>query len=103
MRNATGVSRRSVVAGMAVLGAMALGLAAGNTATAAELSRNIHDYVPTKLDDFTAVMRVDHYDEHAGEKIHKDFGLIYKLKGDVKVRYKEENKIRLDATVGSNN
>ena len=48
-------------------------------------------------------MRVDHYDERAGEKINKDFGYIYKLRGDIKVRYKEENKIRLDATVGASN
>ena len=65
-------------------GILGLGLTAGNKATAQDnLSQNIHDYVADKLDDFTATMRVDHYDEHEGEKINKDFGYIYKLKGDV--------------------
>jgi outer membrane lipoprotein-sorting protein len=96
-------SRRAVVAGLVAVGVLGLGFSAGNKATAAEPSQNIHDYVPDKLDDFTATMRVDHYDENAGEKIHKDFGYIYKLKGDVKVRYKEENKMRLDAQIGASN
>ena len=103
MKNATGVSRRAVAAGLVALGVLGFGLTAGNMATAAELSQNIRDYVPTKLDDFTATMRVDHYDERAGEKIHKDFGYVYKLRGDIKVRYKEENKIRLDANIGASN
>ncbi len=96
-------SRRVVVAGLVALGVLGMGVAAGNKATAAEPSQNIRDYVPTKLDDFSATVRVDHYDERAGEKIHKDFGYIYKLRGDIKVRYKEENKIRLDATIGASN
>jgi outer membrane lipoprotein-sorting protein len=96
-------SRRAVVAGLAALGVLSFGFLAGNKATAGEPSQNIHDYVADKLDDFSATMRVDHYDERAGEKIHKDFGYIYKLRGDVKVRYKEENKMRLDAQVGTSN
>ncbi len=103
MKNAMGVSRRAVVTGFAALGVLGFGLMAGNTATAAEPSQNIRDYVPTKLDDFSATMRVDRYNERAGEKIHKDFGYVYKLRGDIKVRYKEENKIRLDANIGASN
>jgi len=94
-------SRRAVVVGLALVGVLGFGFVAGNKATAADPSQNLSDYVPEKLDDFTASMRVDHFDEHAGEKINKDFGLIFKLKGDVKLRYKEENKLRLDATVGT--
>jgi outer membrane lipoprotein-sorting protein len=102
MVNPMRVSRRIFVAALAVLGVLGLSLTAGNKATAEEnISQNIHDYVADKLDDFSAIMRVDHYDEHEGEKINKDFGYIYKLKGDVRVRYKEENKMRLDAQVGA--
>jgi len=103
MGNATRETRRAVVTGLMVLSVLGIGFAAGNKATAAEPSQNIADYVPTKLDDFSATMRVEHYDERAGEKIHKDFGYIYKLRGDIKVQYKEENKIRMDAMIGTNN
>jgi len=103
MRNTIRISRRAIVAGLVAVGVLSIGFLAGNKVTAAEPSQNIHDYVSDKLDDFTATMRVDHYDERAGEKIHKDFGYIYKLKGDVKLRYKEENKMRLDAQIGASN
>ena len=75
-------------------------LYAGNTATAqpnGTPSANIADYVSNKLDDFSATVKVMQYDEAAGQKINKDFGRIYELKGDVQVHYKEENKLRLDA------
>lgn len=102
MVNSMRVSRRTFAAALVAMGVLGLGLTAGNKATADEnLSQNIHDYVADKLDDFTATMRVDHYDEHEGEKINKDFGYIYKLKGDVTIRYKEENRMRLDAQVGA--
>ena len=103
MRNDMRKSRRAVVAGFVALGLLSIGFGAGNRATAAEPSQDIHDYVADKLDDFSATMRVDHFNERAGEKINKDFGYIYKLKGDVKLRYKEENKMRLDAMVGTQN
>lgn len=103
MTKTTRSPRRAVVLGLVAVGILGISFTAGNTATAAELSQNIHDYVPEKLDDFSAIMRVDHYDEHAGEKIHRDFGYIYKLKGDVKIQYKEENKLRLDAQIGASN
>ena len=102
MRNASAQLRRAVVGLMAV-SVFGFGIVAGNKATAAEPSQNIRDYVADKLDDFSATMRVDHYDERAGEKIHKDFGYIYKLRGDIKIRYKEENKMRVDASVGASN
>jgi outer membrane lipoprotein-sorting protein len=94
-------SRRAVIAGLAAISMFGLAITAGNKATAADPSQNIMDYVPEKLDDFTASMRVDRFDEHAGEKINKDFGYIYKLRGDVKLRYKEENKLRVDAQLGT--
>jgi outer membrane lipoprotein-sorting protein len=95
---------RQVVPAVALCVVGALGLLAGNPATAqSTISPNINDYVASKLDDFSAVMRVRQHDDNAGRKIHKDFGLIYKLKGDVQVRYKEASKLRLDAHVGASN
>ncbi|HLK59228.1 MAG TPA: outer membrane lipoprotein-sorting protein [Chthonomonadaceae bacterium] len=79
---------------------------AGNTATAQESgepSNNIADYVSSKLDDFTATIKVMQYDEAAGKKINRDFGRIYELQGDVNVHYKEENKLRLDARMKTAN
>ncbi len=103
MRDAMQTRWRAIAAAVAIVGLASSFSVAGNMATAAEPSQNIHDYVPEKLDDFTATMRVDHYDEHAGEKISKDFVYIYKLKGDVKLQYKEENMMRLDAQIGASN
>lgn len=87
-----------------VAGAVLTFLAAGNTVTAqaARISPNIQDYVSDKLDDFSATMRVLSHDDRAGQKINKDFGLIYKIKGDITIRYKEENKMRLDGFVAAN-
>lgn len=84
-----------------ILLASLFGLAATGSHASAEISQNILDYVPKNLDDFTATMTAQRYDAHAGEKINKDFGLIYQLKGDVSIKYKEENKLRLEAKVGS--
>ncbi len=81
-----------------------LGLAAGNIATAqGEPSHNISDYAVSKLDDFTASMKVIEFSEHEGVKINKDFPLIYKIKGDITVRYKEVNKLRVDGLLGASN
>jgi outer membrane lipoprotein-sorting protein len=94
------------VVALAMAGAAGIGRTAGNTATAAESpnpSTSIADYVASKLDDFTATMKIAQYDEKASLKINKDFGLIYQLKSDVKVRYKEENKYRADARVKTSN
>jgi outer membrane lipoprotein-sorting protein len=60
----------------------------------------MNDYA-VKLDDFTASMKVIDFNEHEGVKINKDFGVIYKIKGDIKVRYKEENKLRIDGLLGA--
>ena len=64
-------------------------------------SANISVYVASKLDDFSATMKVTFHDDNALRKIGKDFGYIYKLNGDVKMRYKEENKLRMDGRVGA--
>ncbi len=66
-------------------------------------SKDINDYVCGKLDDFTAVMKVIQHNDGAGAKINKDFPMIYQLKGDVKVQYKEENRLRLDARLKTAN
>jgi outer membrane lipoprotein-sorting protein len=95
-----------LLAALAMVGAGGLGVTAGNTATAlaaGATSANIRDYVASKLDDFTATMHVTFHDDNALRKISKDFGMLYKLQGDVKVRYKDENKLRLDARLGASN
>ncbi|MCS6775334.1 MAG: outer membrane lipoprotein-sorting protein [Chloroherpetonaceae bacterium] len=61
------------------------------------ISTNIADYVAHKLNDVTANMRVTFYDDQAGRKMGEGFEVMHKLKGDVLMRYKEENKLRLDA------
>ena len=89
-----------------VLGMMGLGVAgllAGNKATAApkqQISPNIAEYVANRLDDFSATIHVVRYDDNAGRKISRDFGYAYKLKGDTHLKYKEENKLRLDGHLG---
>jgi len=64
-------------------------------------STNLNDYVANHLDDFTTMMKVLAHDDNAGRKINKDFGMIYQLKGDVTLNYKEENKLRLDGHIGA--
>src|ERR1051325_5967399 len=91
---------KMVISALAVLSIGAILNVAGNMATAqgsGAPSSNIADYISSKLDDFTATIKVLQYNEGAGLKINKDFGRIYELKGDVQVHYKEENKLRLDA------
>jgi outer membrane lipoprotein-sorting protein len=68
-----------------------------------EPGQDINSYVSPKLDDFTATMKVMSHNDDAGAKINKDFPMIYQLKGDVKVQYKEENKLRLDARLKTAN
>ncbi len=70
-------------------------------ATPADPSANIHDYVCKKLDDFTATMRVLNHDDRALRKISKDFGLIYQITGDIKVSYKEENRLRIEGSINA--
>ncbi len=82
------------------LGLALLGAQTAPRALAAPPSPNLSDYVASKLDDFSAIMHVTQHDDNAGRKINKDFGLIYKLKGDVTLQYKEENKLRLDGHIG---
>jgi outer membrane lipoprotein-sorting protein len=91
--------KRRLLTGLALLGAGLALLPIGNRAGAreADLSHNIADYVANKLDDVTAIMRVTFYNDQAGRKLGEGFEVMHKLKGDVQMRYKEENKLRLDA------
>lgn len=75
--------------------------AAAPQALAQEPSHNINDYAVSKLDDFSGAMKIVEFDEHEGVKINRDFPIIYKIKGDIKVRYKEENKLRIDGLLGA--
>ncbi|MCW3055714.1 MAG: hypothetical protein JWN14_4884 [Chthonomonadales bacterium] len=87
---------------LAILGLLSLG-AASPRAQAQEPSHNLNDYVVKDLNDFTASMKILEFNEHEGVKINKDFPLIYKIKGDIKVKYKEENKLRIDGRLGASN
>ncbi len=41
------------------------------------------------------------HDDAAARKINKDIGMMYQLKGNVRIRYKEENKFRADGQIGA--
>jgi hypothetical protein len=66
------------------------------------LSSKLSDYEVTKLDDFETTMKATFHDDRAARKIDRDAGLIYQLKSNVHIRYKEENKFRADGTIGAN-
>lgn len=87
---------------LAILGIFGLSAAAPG-ASAQEPSHNLSDYAVSNLTDFMASMKIVEFSEHEGVKINKDFPLIYKIKGDIKVRYKEENKLRIDGLLGASN
>ena len=61
---------------------------------------NIQSYVQTNFRDATLTARAQSGNQHELAKINKDFGAIYKIKGDITVRYKDENKLRLDGHIG---
>lgn len=82
-----------------VFPALGLLIVAGSVSYAQSV--HIKDYVASKLDDFTSTMKVTQHDDNAGRLINKDFGLMYKIKGDIALQYKDENKLRLDGTIGS--
>ena len=95
-------SRRSAVRilTLALLASLGVG---GLSASAQEPSHKLGDYAVSNLTDFMASMKIVEFSEHEGVKINKDFPLIYKIKGDIKVRYKEENKLRIDGLLGASN
>jgi outer membrane lipoprotein-sorting protein len=84
------MTRRAVLAGLLVTGMT-------GAANAQNVSSNIRDYVAAKLDDVTANMRVIFYDDQAGRKMGEGFEMIHKIKGNITMRYKEENKLRMDS------
>lgn len=65
------------------------------------VGHKLSDYTVPKLDDFETVMKAVFHDDNAARKINKDIGMIYQLKGDVRIRYKEENKFRADGQLGA--
>ena len=67
----------------------------------APLSAKLSDYVVPKLDDFETTMKAIFHDDAAARKINRDIGMLYQLKGDVRIRYKEENKFRADGQLGA--
>ena len=64
------------------------------------LSDKLSDYVSPKLEDFETTMKAVFHNDSAARKIDKDAGLIYQLKSNVHIRYKEENKFRADGQIG---
>lgn len=69
--------------------------------SAPAISHKLSDYAVSKLDDFETVMKATFHDDNAARKINRDVGMIYQLKGDVRIRYKEENKFRADGQLGA--
>ncbi len=67
----------------------------------AALSPKLSDYVVPKLDDFDTTMKAVFHDDNAARKISRDIGSLYQLKGDVHIRYKEDNKFRADGQLGA--
>ncbi len=68
----------------------------------APLSSKLSDYEVSKLEDFETEMKATFHDDNAARKIDRDAGLIYQLKSNVHIRYKEENKFRADGVIGAN-
>ena len=68
---------------------------------ASPLSSKLSDYAVSKLDDFETTMKAVYHDDNAARKINNDIGMLYQLKGDVLIRYKEENKFRADGKLGA--
>lgn len=66
-----------------------------------KISANLNDYVVPKLDDFDTTMKSTFFDKYASQKINRDIGAIYQLKGNVRIRYKEENKFRAEGMLGA--
>ncbi len=67
----------------------------------AAISPKLSDYVIPKLDDFDTTMKAVFHDDNAARKISRDIGMLYQLKGDVHIRYKEDNKFRADGQLGA--
>lgn len=63
-------------------------------------SHNIRDYVPIGLHDLTVRLKTGQYNQAAGARISKEFGMLYKLSGNGTMRYKEPNSIRFDGKIG---
>ena len=97
MKSSLGLTGKLLTGAFVALSLLSFGLKGRSQ----EASHSIADYVCYKLEDFTAKMRVKSFDEHEGEKINKDFGYIYKLKGDVTLNYKEANHLRVDGQVAT--
>jgi len=63
------------------------------------VSHNIGDYVQPGIQDMSMTLKTGQYNQEAGEKISKEFGLGYKLSGNGTMMYKQPNMIRLDGRV----
>jgi hypothetical protein len=67
--------------------------------TNASFSHNLNDYVVSNLIDLDTTMKAVFHDDKAAGKISKDAKLIYELKGNVHIRYKEASNFRADGLV----
>lgn len=70
--------------------------AAGNARASAKLS----DYVVSGLKDFSETAIVAFHDDKALAKISRDFGMAYRLSGDIHVRFMEPCRLRMDGKLG---
>jgi outer membrane lipoprotein-sorting protein len=63
-------------------------------------SEKLSDYVAANVKDFSATATVGFRNDDALRKISRDFGLAYKLSGEIHVRYMEPGRMRLDGHLG---
>jgi outer membrane lipoprotein-sorting protein len=68
-------------------------------ASHAPFSHNLSDYAVSELRDLDTTMKAVFHDDKAARKISKDADFVYKLKGDVHLRYKQEANFRADGIV----
>lgn len=98
-----GSSRRAFLA--SALGLPLVLVSGERYAVADTISPDIRSYVADGLEDFQAYIHLVRYNAEAGRRIDKDFGLIYewmqKARGDLLIRYKEPDRMRLDGRFGA--
>jgi outer membrane lipoprotein-sorting protein len=66
---------------------------------AAHVSANIQDYVSAGIHDLSITLATGNYNQRAGAKISKAFGMLYKITGNGALYYKQPNDIRIDGRI----
>lgn len=79
--------------------AAALGLLLASVGPARAIDTSIRSYIAENVDDFTATVTVLSANQRELGKISKDAGFLYRFH-DIDMRYKEPNKVRMEASTG---